>query len=160
MSKTLFDHICAIYQNQKISYYDNLTESDKKTYSTYMVNRFVSMSPDFIELANEMNKYGSIIDNRTSYLFYSQIIPTGRYFFKYIKASKEEPADPEIVSLIANHFEISLKEASEYLTIYKFTENGKSDLEELCLMYGIETTKKKRKSNNGKTKTAATRKKH
>ena len=38
-------------------YWDNLTESDKKTWSNYMVHRFISMKAEWIEVVNEIQQY-------------------------------------------------------------------------------------------------------
>ena len=39
MAKTLFDHIKAVTQFQDPKYWDKLEETDKKTWSNYMVQR-------------------------------------------------------------------------------------------------------------------------
>ena len=56
-TKTLFDHIKQITNVQNQLYWDNLTDADKKTWSNYMVHRFLSMNMDWIELVNELQKY-------------------------------------------------------------------------------------------------------
>ena len=35
-TKSLFDHVDAIYANKKIDYFDTLTDADKKSYKNYM----------------------------------------------------------------------------------------------------------------------------
>ena len=42
-TKTLFDHIKQITNVQNQLYWDNITDADKKTWSNYMVHRFLSM---------------------------------------------------------------------------------------------------------------------
>ena len=55
-TKSLFDHVDAIYTNQKIDYFGTLTEADKKSYNNYMVNRFDS--DKFAELiVRECDRY-------------------------------------------------------------------------------------------------------
>ena len=55
--KNLFDHINAITSRQHSNYWDEITDEDKKSWSNYMVNRFLSMKMDWIELVNEVQKY-------------------------------------------------------------------------------------------------------
>lgn len=139
-SKGLFDHVDAIYTNQKIDYFDTLTEADKKTYSNYMVNRFLSMNPHQIPFVNEIQKYN--IDSKTHYLFFSQILPKGKQFNKYIKKTKEVKYEEWLVDIVTNHFSVSKLEAEEYLEIYY--KQNKSSLRMLCEAYGIDSKKIKK----------------
>ena len=56
-TKTLFDHIKQVTNVQNQLYWDELSESDKKTWSNYMVHRFLSMKADWIEVVNEIQQY-------------------------------------------------------------------------------------------------------
>ena len=47
--KSLFDHITQITKVQNPKYWEQPSEEDKKTWSNYMVNRFLSMKPEWIE---------------------------------------------------------------------------------------------------------------
>ena len=42
MAKTLFEHINAITQTQDKKYWDKLDESDRKSWSNYMVTSFAN----------------------------------------------------------------------------------------------------------------------
>ena len=55
--KSLFDHIKHITDVQSLNYWDDISDEDKKSWSNYMVNRFLSMKMDWIELVNEVQKY-------------------------------------------------------------------------------------------------------
>ena len=57
MAKTLFDHIKAITQFQDPKYFDKLEEGDLKTWSNYMIHRFLSMNSDWIEVLAELQPY-------------------------------------------------------------------------------------------------------
>ena len=50
MAKGLFDHIKAITQYQDPKYFDKLDDEDLKSWSNYMIHRFLSMNPDWIDL--------------------------------------------------------------------------------------------------------------
>ena len=55
--KSLFDHIKQITDVQSPNYWDDISDDDKKSWSNYMVNRFLSMKMDWVELVNEVQRY-------------------------------------------------------------------------------------------------------
>ena len=54
MSKSLFDHIKQITDVQNPNYWSDISDEDKKSWSNYMVNRFLSMKMDWIDIVNEV----------------------------------------------------------------------------------------------------------
>ena len=54
--KTLFDHINHIREKKTENYFDTLTEEDKKTFVNYMVNRFLSMDMNLVEVIDQLQK--------------------------------------------------------------------------------------------------------
>lgn len=132
--KTLFDHIDAIYTNQRIDYFDNLSDGDKKTYNNYMVNRFLSMNPHQLPVVNELQKYN--IPQNVHYMFYSQVLPRGKQFNKYIKKTKEVKYEDWLIDIVVKHYNVSIAEAEEYLHIYY--KQNKTALRELCELYGVD----------------------
>jgi len=48
MSKSLFDHIKQITNVQNPMYWESLDDGDKKTWSNYMVHRFLSMKSEWL----------------------------------------------------------------------------------------------------------------
>lgn len=134
MEKTLFNHIDAIYLDQRLDYFATLSGADKKTYSPYMVNRFLSMNPHQLPLVNEIQKY--TIPPETHYLFYATVIPHGKQYNKYIKNRKDIKHEPWLVELVAKHYEVSRSEAVTYINL--LLEKNKEELKKLCRKYGIE----------------------
>lgn len=138
MTKTLFDHLNHIFDIQDKNYYDQLDDLDKKTFTVYMINRFVSMNPDYVPVVNELQQYWNQISPREVYLFYSQIFPKKKQFNKYIKSSKDlDDYEDWLLELISRHFKISNYESTEYLRIYYSSNFGKLKLRELLEGYGI-----------------------
>jgi hypothetical protein len=134
MAKTLFDHINEIYQSQKKNYFDTLDDGEKRTYSNYMVNRFLSMNIHQLPLVNEIQKYN--LPPEVHYLFYASTISRGKQFNKYVKAAKEVKYEDWLVTLVAKHYMVSEAEATGYLDIYY--DQHKDSLRELCEKYGID----------------------
>lgn len=145
-----FDHVNAIYTNQSIDYFDNLDDSDKKGFSSYMINRIISMIPEFLPIVNEFQQYLNVVSPRETYLFYSQLLPKGKRFGKYIKGEKESKIDTWIVDLICKYFQISKADAIYYIMLMCKTDEGKADLKCILAKFGIEPNKlKKLKLNYG-----------
>lgn len=138
--KALFDHIDAIYTNQKVDYFDTLSDTDKKSYNNYMVNRFLSMNPHQLPFVNEIQKYN--LDTKSHYLFFSQILPRGKQFNKYVKKTKEVKYEDWLVDIVTRHYNVSVLEAEEYLEIYY--KQNKSALKMLCEAYGVDSKRIKK----------------
>ena len=86
--KNLFDHINAITSQQRSNYWDEISDEDKKSWSNYMVNRFLSMKMEWIEFVNEVQKYP--LKPKELYKVYTDILPKKRQWLKYIRRYKSE----------------------------------------------------------------------
>jgi clamp loader A subunit len=138
MAKTLFEHLNAVFTNQSKNYFDSLEDSDKKSFNVYMINRLVSMAPDFLEIAAQFARYFEVVGPRETYLFYSQALPKGKRFDKYIKADKSDKYEPWLIETVARFFSVSEAEAINYCQIFYQTPAGKADLKRLCEKFGID----------------------
>jgi hypothetical protein len=136
--KILFDHIGHIREKQTPNYFETLTDADKKTFVNYMINRFLSMDYNLVEVIDQLQKHSVGLKPRDYYRVLIEIVPRGRSFHKYIKATKSSTNDVELVEFIASHFEVSEKEADEYVNLFKLTDSGFAELRELCAKYGKE----------------------
>lgn len=85
--KSLFDHIRQITSVQDENYWDKISDADKKTWSNYMVHRFLSMKMEWIELVNELQKYN--LQPKELYKLYTNILPKGKQWLKYIKGENK-----------------------------------------------------------------------
>ena len=138
MAKTLFDHIKAVTQFQDPKYWDKLEESDKKTWSNYMIHRFLSMNPDWIEVLSEIQPYTQTLEPKQLYLSLIGIIPKGRYFLKYTKGKKDNKYESFLIDLIKQDFMCSSKEAEDYCEILYSTREGRENIKYICEKYGID----------------------
>ena len=133
---TIFDHMNFI--SYKKAKWDDLTEADQKTFSSYMINRFFSMNRDLIEIVNDFQKYTvGVLAPREVFNLYSDILPASKLpFCKYIKSKKSASYKDELVSYIQKHFLVSYNEAVQYLDIYFINEINLNDLISLLQKYG------------------------
>ena len=138
MAKSLFDHIKAITQEQRIDYWDTLEEGDKKTWSNYMIHRFLSMNPDWIEVLSEIQPYTQTLEPKQLYLLLIGLLPKGRHYLKYTKGKKVNKYEDWLIDLIKEDFMCSLKEAEEYCEILYSTREGRENIKYICERYGID----------------------
>ena len=127
--KGLFDHINHITSNQTKDYWNTLTESDKKTWSNYMINRFLSMKMEWTDFVNEIQKLK--LAPHQLYLVYSNVLPKGKQYLKYIKKKKQTIYNTQVIQKISEYFEISQSESEDYLNLL-----SKEQIRELVSLYG------------------------
>ena len=137
--KNLFDHIKQITSVQNADYWNTLSEEDKKSWSNYMVHRFLSMKMDWVELVNELQKYN--LKPKELYKIYTNILPKGKQWLKYIKGEKKMQYADWLVNVVANEMKVSKKEAYEAVDMYMLSEGGILELREICVKWGVEPKK-------------------
>ena len=138
MAKTLFDHLNAITDKKDPKYWDTLDESDTKTWSNYMILRFLSMKPEWIELIADIQPYIQEAPPKAMYLCLIGLIPKTRAFLKYMKPATADKYEAWLIELVGRKYEVSLTEAEEYVHILYQTNNGKQHIKEICEMYGTD----------------------
>src|SRR6056300_20616 len=136
--KSLFDHITQITNVQDPKYWDKLDESDKKTWSNYMVLRFLSMKYEWVETIAAVQPYLQEVPSKAMYLALIAILPKGRHFMKYIKPKGADKYEGWLVELVAKHYETSKLEAEDYLKILYASRTGKERIKQLSEDYGTE----------------------
>lgn len=135
-SITLFNHLKKITEEEYDKYYfKNLSESGKKTFTPYMITRYLSMNKNWLSIVNFFQKYNQILPNESIYKFYSNVIPKGKIYLKYVTGSKVEKYNSELIGMVGNMYEASIKESIEYIDLL-FYIGKKSELERICKLYG------------------------
>ena len=138
MPKSLFDHIKQITNVQDPKYWDKLEEADKKTFSNYMVLRFLSMKHEWIETIATVQPYLQEVPPKAMYLALIDLLPKGRHFMKYMKPKSADKYEGWLVELVAKHYEVSKLESEDYLKIFYSTKSGKEKILQLCEDYGTD----------------------
>jgi len=138
MAATLFDHLRAITERQDPKYWDTLSESDRRTWSSYMIHRFLSMNTNWVHLIAEFQPYTEILEPRELYLCLIGIIPKGRHFSKYIKGKNENKYEGWLIDLVKMNYLCSGYEAEEYCEILYATKEGKEHIKYICEKYGVD----------------------
>jgi len=115
---------------------EDYEDYEVKSWTNYMINRFLSMKSDWIEVVNEVQKYP--LSPKELYRVYRDILPRRNQFLKYVKGKKNMNHEQWVIDLVAKHFEISESEAISYLEMYYLSEQGKQDLLTLIQSYGVD----------------------
>ena len=134
MAKSLFDHIKQITDVQNPNYWDDISDEDKKSWSNYMVNRFLSMKMDWIDIVNEVQKYD--LEPKIVYKLYTNIFPKGKQWLKYIKGDKKMKYPKWVYEIVSKHLQCSMKEASDAVEMYDISHGGQSELIDILMKYG------------------------
>tara|TARA_Y100001937_G_C7126370_1_gene335127 strand:- start:610 stop:1047 length:438 start_codon:yes stop_codon:yes gene_type:complete len=134
MAKSLFDHIKQITDVQNPNYWDDISDEDKKSWSNYMVNRFLSMKMDWIDIVNEVQKYD--LEPEIVYKLYTNIFPKGKQWLKYIKGDKKMKYPKWVYEIVSKHLQCSMREASDAVEMYDISHGGQSELIDILMKYG------------------------
>ena len=127
---TIFDWINQILVKKK--HWNDFTEDEQKKFSPFIINRWLSMEPEFIEIVNYFQKLAiGTLEPREVYKWYCEILPKGKRFNKYIKGKKDKKYDSELISLLTHHFECSKVEVKQHLKLI-----DKIELKEILEKYG------------------------
>jgi hypothetical protein len=137
--RKLFDHLKQITGVQDPNYWEDLTDAEKKSFSNFMVHRFLSMNPDWLDLLFEIQPYTEILDGKSLYLAYIGLLPKGKTFLRYIKGKKDKDNHPDwLMDLMVKEFECSKRDINEYLEIMYKTKEGRTEIKEICEKYGTD----------------------
>jgi hypothetical protein len=122
--------------------WNSFTEEDKKSFEPYMIHRFLSMNPEYIEFVNLVQTF-PYTDKEKIYNIYLYMIPKKKMFLKYIKSSAKKRQE-KLLGYIASYYECSLGEANEYIDILR--ENGVKDI---LNKMGVDEKEQKKLLKNG-----------
>ena len=99
----------------KKSDWDTFTDEQKEQFIPYMVNRFLSMSPEYVDIVNIVQKI-PYTEKERIYKVYKSLIPKKNIYLKYIK-SKTPTYPQKLLEYMANYAECSQREAKEYIPL-------------------------------------------
>lgn len=131
-TKSLFDHINEVRSGKNPEYFKTLSDADKKTWSNYMVCRFLSMQQSIVEDINELQYYQDKLEPEQFYKLCIMIVPSGKGYYPYIKKSTEKH-NPALLGLLCAHFKDSERNVLEYLSLL-----SRSDLSVIIKQYGYD----------------------
>jgi hypothetical protein len=130
---TIFDHLANI-TFKKVDW-NTLSELDQKSFSPYLINRWLSMNPDLIEIVDMFQQYTiGPLSKKHVYQLYYDVLPKQKMYTKYIKGKKAKEYNKDLLSMLTQHYQISKRDAKTYIDFWK--DNGVNDLKNLLKDYG------------------------
>ncbi len=130
---SLFDHINNI-KTSKVKW-DSFDYESQKSYEPYMINRFLSMNVNYLEIINDLQIITLPLNKEESYNLYREIIPKQATRESYIKNTKIKNYNESLVELFMDYFECSAREANEYLDTLEKTKQTE-EIRNIVSMYG------------------------
>ena len=128
---TIFNWINEILVTKK--HWNEFTEDEQKKFSPFIINRWLSMDKDFLEIVNFFQKYSiGTLEPREVYKWYCDMLPKGKRFNKYIKGKKDKKYNTELIDIMVMHFECSKSQVKDYLDLI-----AKDELIEILEKYGM-----------------------
>ena len=130
-AKTIFQHLSGI--KEKKESWTSLSDMDKKSFSPFIINRWLSMNLDLLPIVNILQKYTiGFLSARDVYKVYLDFLPKKKTFDKYIKGSKSSKYNKEVLEYLSKWYGVSQREVTEYLEILP-----KGDVMDILMKYGL-----------------------
>ena len=125
----LFDFLKDITYDKK----NILAPHNEGQYSKYMITKFLSCKPKYLDLCDILNEHQQRWDNYQFHKFCIEVFPKNKVFFKYGdivgKLAINEHADE--VKLIADYFKISRLQGLDYYRLC-----GQEIVDDINTLYG------------------------
>jgi hypothetical protein len=118
----IFDFLKAIIDTKPN--WETFSPEEQKVFNGFMTHKFLSMNPKYIEIVNYVQGL-NLKDSKKIYDVYKSFIPQSKNTYSpYIKSTKSK-VPTEVLPYIAEYFECSTYEASDYveLTDKEWIEN-------------------------------------
>jgi len=128
---TIIDWMNQLLVHKK--HWNEFTEDEQKKFSPFIINRWLSMDKDFLEIVNYFQKYSiGTLEPREVYKWYCDMLPKGKRFNKYIKGKKDKKYNTELIDIMVINFECSKSQVKDYLELIH-----KDELIEILEKYGM-----------------------
>jgi hypothetical protein len=112
---SIFDFLKAIIDT-KVSW-ETFDQEQKKVWNSYMIARFLSMNPKYLETVNYIQGL-NIQDSKKLYEVYCFMIPQSKNTYSaYIKSNSKKTSSPEVIQHVSEYFKCSTSEAAEYIQL-------------------------------------------
>lgn len=106
---TIFDWLKEITLTKRP--WDSFSDEQKKEFNVFMINRYLSMSSEYVELVN-FTQFIPYSEKEKYYKIYCEFIPKKNVWLKYIKSSKKT-VNTKVAEYLAVYFQCSTAEAAD-----------------------------------------------
>lgn len=130
-AKGIFEHLSGIKEKKVM--WESLSEMDKKSFSPFIINRWLSMNLDLLPIINILQKYTiGTLKEREVYKLYLDFLPKQKTFDKYIKGKKEDKHNPQMLEYLSMWYGVSQREVEDYLELLSDDE-----VIQILMKYGL-----------------------
>ena len=128
-----FDHLKNLHTKKRT--WDDFNDEEKKSFNVFIINKALSMNPNYLNIFNMVQNFtglNQILSPKEVFNLYLNLLPNKFKFYRWIKGEKTKK-EKEKAEYLAMHFNVSTREAYDYLqildrkTINKIIKNYKND---------------------------------
>ena len=129
-----FDHIKNLHTKKRA--WDNFNDEEKKSFNIYIINKALSMNPNYLNIINMVQKYtNNMLEPKEVFNLYYDLLPNKFRFYKWIKGTKDK--NKEKYQILAEHFKCSSREIKDYIKLL-----DKKQINKILKLYKDGTSKK------------------
>lgn len=114
--------------------WENIPEEERETFNKWIVQKYLSFYPDYVEVVNIIQTQSWQMAPELLYKVYCDIIPKKSLWLKYIKQQNKKEYKEEEIKVIAEYYEISSREAKEYINTLP-----KEELKDILSQFNLKT---------------------
>jgi hypothetical protein len=130
-AKSIFEHLSGI--KEKKTSWESLTDMDKKSFSPFIINRWLSMNMDLLPIVNILQKYTiGLLSARDTYKVYLDFLPNKKTFDKYIKGKSDGKYNKDMLKYLSTWYGVSQREVIDYLELLP-----KQEVLDILMKYGL-----------------------
>ena len=128
-----FEHVKNLHTKKRR--WEDFNDEEKKSFNVFIINKTLSFNPNYLGIVNMVQNYtglNQVLSQKEVFNLYYSLLPTKFRFYRWIKGEKTKK-EKEKAEYLAMHFEVSIREAYDYLkildrkTINKIIKNYKND---------------------------------
>ena len=117
-----FDHIKNLHTKQRT--WDNFNDEEKKSFNIFIINKALSMNPNYLDIVNMVQRYtNNMLNPKEVFNLYFNLLPNKFRFYKWIKGTKDK--NKEKYQILAQHFKCSSREVKDYIELLNKKEINK-----------------------------------
>jgi hypothetical protein len=141
----LFDHLKELTEGTNTNYWNSLTNGEKVEFQPYIVNRFLSMNPEWLDVVDSFQRYTiGTIPKELVFALYHEILPKGRVFLKYVKGRSVAVIPDPLATMLMRYFECGKVEMREMFGLLMRSEEGRAFLVNVMTAYGTQKDEMKK----------------
>jgi hypothetical protein len=130
-AKSIFEHLSGI--KEKKTSWESLTDMDKKSFSPFIINRWLSMNIGLLPIVNILQKYTiGLLSARDTYKVYLDFLPKQKTFDKYIKGKADGKYNTDMLKYLSTWYSVSQREVIGYMELLP-----KEEVLSILMKYGL-----------------------